>query len=59
MPPRIASRKPSEQHADYIRRETLAKRLERGIESDAGWHRAEGEIDGLPVIVAVRREQPA
>src|SRR5579859_7534826 len=48
-------------HADYICRETLALRLERGIESDgaASWQRAEGEIDGLPVIVAVRREQPA
>jgi isoleucyl-tRNA synthetase len=46
-------------HADYIRRETLAKRLERGIETDASWHRAEAEIDGLPVIVAVHREQPA
>ena len=45
-------------HAVYIRRETLAMRLERGIEVDAGWHRAEGEIDGLPVVVAVHREQP-
>ena len=49
----------TEQHAAYIRRETLATRLERGIDNDAGWHRAEGEIEGLPVVVAVHREQPA
>src|SRR5712691_5679750 len=46
-----------EQHAAYIRRETLATRLEPGLDNDAGWHRAEDEIDGLPVVVAVQREQ--
>jgi isoleucyl-tRNA synthetase len=45
------------QHAEYIRRETLASRLEPGVDSDPGWHRAEDEIDGLPVVVAVQREQ--
>jgi len=48
-----------EQHAAYIRRETLATRLEPGLEMGDGWHRHEDEIDGLPVAVAVHREQPA
>jgi isoleucyl-tRNA synthetase len=50
-----------EQHRAYISRETLATRLEPGLagaEVDGSWHRAEDEIDGLPVIVAVQREQP-
>ena len=51
--------KHSTQHADYIRRETLATRLEPGLETEDGWHRAEDEIDGLPVVVAVQREQRA
>ena len=46
-----------EQHAAYIRRETLATRLEPGLDNDGNWHRAEDEIDGLPVVVAVQREQ--
>jgi isoleucyl-tRNA synthetase len=48
-----------EQHAGYIRRETLATRLEPGIDSstEPEWHRAEDTIDGLPVTVAVQREQ--
>jgi isoleucyl-tRNA synthetase len=46
-----------EQHDAYIRRETLTTRLEPGLESGDGWHRAEDEIDGSPVVVAVRREQ--
>ena len=45
-----------EQHAAYIRRETLATRLEAGLEPDEAWHRAEDEIDGDRVVVAVRRE---
>jgi isoleucyl-tRNA synthetase len=45
-----------EQHAAYIRRETLATHLEPGLETDDNWHRAADEIDGLPVVVAVRRE---
>ena len=49
-----------EQHAAYIRRETLATRLEPGLDAaDQDWHRAEDEIDGLPVVVAVQREPPA
>jgi isoleucyl-tRNA synthetase len=47
------------QHAAYIRRETLATRLEPGLDASDGWHTAEDEIDGLPVRVAVRREQRA
>jgi len=45
-----------EQHAAYISRETLATRLEPGLEAGDGWHTAEDEIDGHPVVVAVRRE---
>jgi isoleucyl-tRNA synthetase len=48
-----------EQHAAYISRETLATRLEPGVETDGTWHRAEAKIDGLPVTVAVQREQRA
>jgi isoleucyl-tRNA synthetase len=48
-----------EQHADHIRRETLATRLDPGLEAEDGWHRAEGQIDGLPVVVAVHREPSA
>jgi isoleucyl-tRNA synthetase len=48
-----------EQHAAYISRETLATHLEPGLESDPSWHRAEDEIDGLHVVVALRREQTA
>jgi isoleucyl-tRNA synthetase len=44
-----------EQHAAYIRRETLALQLEAGLEHAAGWHTAEDQIDGLPVTVAIRR----
>jgi isoleucyl-tRNA synthetase len=44
------------QHAAYIRRETLATRLDPGLEDADGWHTNEDEIDGLPVRVAVRRE---
>ena len=47
------------QHAAYIRRETLATRLEPGLEAGDGWHRAQDQIDGLPVVVAVQREPPA
>jgi isoleucyl-tRNA synthetase len=47
-----------EQHAAYIRRETLATHLEQGLTADQDWHRAEDEIDGLPVVVAVQREKP-
>jgi isoleucyl-tRNA synthetase len=46
-----------EQHAAYICRETLATRLDPGLDNANDWHRAEDEIDGLPVVVAVRREQ--
>jgi isoleucyl-tRNA synthetase len=45
-----------EQHAAYISRETLATRLEPGLEAVDGWHTAHDEIDGHPVVVAVRRE---
>jgi isoleucyl-tRNA synthetase len=45
-----------EQHAAYISRETLATRLEPGLEAVDGWHTAQDEIDGHPVVVAVRRE---
>ena len=48
-----------ERHADYIRRETLATQLEAGLAADQDWHRAEDEIDGAPVVVAVHREKPA
>jgi isoleucyl-tRNA synthetase len=46
-----------EQHAAYISRETLATRLEPGLETGDGWFCSEDEIDGLPVAVAVHREQ--
>jgi isoleucyl-tRNA synthetase len=45
-----------ERHADYIQRETLATRLEAGLDTATDWHRAEAEIDGVPVVVAVQRE---
>jgi isoleucyl-tRNA synthetase len=46
-----------EQHAAYICRETLATRLEAGLDGTVdGWHTAEDKIDGLPVKVAVKRE---
>jgi isoleucyl-tRNA synthetase len=48
-----------EQHAAYIRRETLAIRLEPGLETDGTWHQAEDEIDGQRVVVALRREASA
>src|SRR5207248_8530044 len=44
-----------ELNASYISRETLAIGLHPGIETGDGWHTTEGEIDGLPVAVAVRR----
>jgi isoleucyl-tRNA synthetase len=49
-----------QRHAEYIQRETLATRLEAGLAgldgpAAAGWHRAEDEIDGVPVVVAVQR----
>jgi isoleucyl-tRNA synthetase len=45
-----------DQLGDYIKRETLATRLASGLESTAsGWFRAEDEVDGLPIVVAVRR----
>jgi isoleucyl-tRNA synthetase len=41
---------------DYIKRETLATRLASGLDSTAsGWFRAEDEVDGVPIVVAVRR----
>jgi isoleucyl-tRNA synthetase len=45
------------QHAAYISRETLATALQPGLDaaSDTDWHRAEDEIDGVPVVVAVQR----
>jgi isoleucyl-tRNA synthetase len=46
-----------EAHAEYIRRETLATQLEPGVEIADGWYRAEEQIDGLPVVVAVLRER--
>jgi isoleucyl-tRNA synthetase len=42
-------------HADYIRRETLATALEPLTESPGWSHTTEGEIDGLSVVVAVRK----
>jgi isoleucyl-tRNA synthetase len=48
-----------EQHAAYICRETLATRLVPGLDSAADWLRAEAEIDGVPVVVAVQREHQA
>jgi isoleucyl-tRNA synthetase len=49
-----------EQHAAYIRRETLATRLEPGLDTstEPQWHRADDTIDGLPVTIAVQRETP-
>jgi isoleucyl-tRNA synthetase len=44
-----------EQHAEYIRRETLATALEPGLDGAQDWHRAEAAIDGVPVVVAVQR----
>ncbi len=48
-----------EQHAAYIRRETLATHLEPGVAADQDWHRVEDQIDGVPVVVAVQREKSA
>jgi len=48
-----------QQHAAYIRRETLATQLIAGLDSAHDWPRAEAEIDGVPVVVAVQREQSA
>lgn len=48
-----------EQHAAYISRETLATHLAPGLEGADGWHLAEDQIDGLPVKVAVKRENRA
>ena len=42
------------QHAKYICRETLATGLDELGDAD-GWYRAEDQIDGVPVVVAVRR----
>jgi isoleucyl-tRNA synthetase len=47
------------QHAAYISRETLATRLEPGLETGDGWHTNEDQIDGQPVKIAVRREPRA
>jgi isoleucyl-tRNA synthetase len=46
-----------ERHAAYIRQETLATMLEAGLDGASDWHRAEDEIDGLSVVVAVQRER--
>jgi isoleucyl-tRNA synthetase len=50
-----------QRHADYIQRETLATRLEPGLDgaSSADWHRAQDDIDGQPVVVAVQRNRTA
>jgi isoleucyl-tRNA synthetase len=48
-----------EQHAGYIRRETLATELVAGLDSATDWSRADAEIDGASVTVAVRRESSA
>ncbi len=45
-----------QQHAAYICRETLATQLIAGLDSASDWPRAEAEIDGVPVVVAVQRE---
>jgi len=44
------------QHAAYIQRETLATKLEAGLDAVTDWQRVEAEIDGVPVVVAVQRE---
>jgi isoleucyl-tRNA synthetase len=45
-----------DQHGEYISRETLATRLASGLaDTGVGWFRAEEEVDGVPVVVAVRR----
>ena len=46
-----------EQHAAYIQRETLATKLDAGLDGSADWARAEAEIDGVQVVVAVQRER--
>ncbi|HEY3061891.1 MAG TPA: isoleucine--tRNA ligase [Chloroflexota bacterium] len=46
-----------EQHAAYIKRETLATRLEAGLDGVTDWPQVEAEIDGVPVVVAVQRER--
>ncbi|MBV9172953.1 MAG: isoleucine--tRNA ligase [Chloroflexi bacterium] len=50
-----------QRHADYIQRETLATRLEPGLDSasEPEWHRAADQIDGHPVVVAVQRSRSA
>jgi isoleucyl-tRNA synthetase len=48
-----------QQHAAYIQRETLATALEPGLDGAQDWHRAEAEIDGVPIVVAVHRETSA
>jgi isoleucyl-tRNA synthetase len=48
-----------EQHAGYIRRETLATQLAPGLDAAADWVRAEDEIDGMQVVVALQREHAA
>jgi isoleucyl-tRNA synthetase len=45
-----------QQHAAYIQRETLATQLTPGLDATADWPRAEAQIDGVPVVVAVQRE---
>jgi isoleucyl-tRNA synthetase len=46
-----------ERHADYVQRETLATRLDAGLDGITDWPRVEAEIDGVPVVVAVQRER--
>jgi len=46
-----------EQHAAYIQRETLATRLEAGLDGVTDWPQVEAEIDGVPVVVAVQHER--
>ncbi len=48
-----------QKHDAYIRRETLATQLIAGLDSANDWPRAEAEIDGIPIVVAVQREQHA
>jgi isoleucyl-tRNA synthetase len=45
-----------EQHAGYISRETLATQLAAGLEGADDWYSVQDQIDGLPVKVAVKRE---
>jgi hypothetical protein len=45
-----------EKHSAYISRETLATRIEPGLDGSADWPRLEGDVDGVPVVVAVQRE---